>query len=344
MATNPFKAFHAFQVSDVPTPDDSLFKFEEKDPSAGMWRTIGLTCPDPIDDSMYEQDINGCRLWAVRFNERILPGKVRDEHLAKAVVKLQAMTGKVVTKQEYAQLRDQVEFDLLPKAFIRRSTVYVAFYDRDDKTFMLVFTSSAKRADDVVGLMRAIFGDDLQPWPVQAKMPVVPKLISLAVDGELYASQDGEHYIVDECGAEFYSGNAAVLKGEERKTIRIKDKALEDGDIQELLKQGYQVQEIAGTMGSGPKAEDTELEFTVNHNLAFKALNVPNVKPAVMKEDFIGFAVICIQLYKRLLHDFLSACGGLDDRPGPDEDRLGIEDNMAQIALAAKQATDYEEF
>ncbi len=342
MATNPFKAFHAFQVSDVPTPDDSLFKFEEKDPSAGMWRTIGLINPTDDDSEYYEDIGNGIILWAVRFNERILPGKVRDEHLAKAVVKLQAMTGKVVTKQEYAQLRDQVEFDLLPKAFIRRSTVYVAFYDRDDKTFMLVFTSSAKRADDVVGLMRAIFGDDLQPWPVQAKLPVVPKLISLAVDGQLYASQDGDDYV--DHGAEFYSGNAAVLKGEERKTIRIKDKALEDGDIQELLKQGYQVQEIAGTMGSGPKAEDTELEFTVNHNLAFKALNVPNVKPTVMKEDFIGFAAICIQLYKRLLHDFLSACGGLDDRPGPDEDRLGIEDNMAQIALAAKQATDYEEF
>ncbi len=206
MATNPFKAFHAFQVSDVPTPDDSLFKFEEKDPSAGMWRTIGLINPTDDDSEYYEDIGNGIILWAVRFNERILPGKVRDEHLAKAVVKLQAMTGTVVTKQEYAQLRDQVEFDLLPKAFIRRSTVYVAFYDRDDKTFMLVFTSSAKRSDDVVGLMRAIFGDDLQPWPVQAKLPVIPKLISLAVDGQLYASQDGDDYV--DHGAEFYSGNA----------------------------------------------------------------------------------------------------------------------------------------
>ena len=126
MTTNPYKNFIPYLVSsDAKTDDLDLDLHRSKEPSGGQWRSIGLINALPGEGLLVDMD--GGKMMCVQFNERILPGKVRDEHLGKRVAKLEQMEGRKLSKKEYAQLREQVEFDLLPRAFVRRTNVPVIF-------------------------------------------------------------------------------------------------------------------------------------------------------------------------------------------------------------------------
>lgn len=295
MTTNPFRSFIVYLVT-MPVAAPEIREggpHWSVDPTAGQWRTVGLHYVTTNETLV---DLGTARVIAVRFNERILPGKVRDEYLLKAVKRLEQQTGQPASRKDYAQLRDQVEDSLLPKAFIRRTVIPVAFYTKDGKDYMLVFTSSQKRADDVCSLLRGAFGDKFKPWQIQPQQNLIDRMTALATDGEWIGASN------------FQPADAAVLKGgeaDDKRTIRIKDKDLGDKDVQQSLSEGYKVHEL--------RIDSTAL-FTLNHNMVFKAIELPGVNPVA--GDFAGFATIAIQTYKRLLAELLElALGGMADRP-----------------------------
>lgn len=292
MSTNPFKSFIPYTVgSDLYKVSQSL---DPQDPSGGQWNTVHLAPPLKGEGAMVAIGLSA--LMAVQFNERILPGKVRNEQLEKEVAKLEESYGHKISKREYAQLRDQVEFDLLPRAFIRRTVVPVIF----THGYMLICTASQKRADDVCILMQGVFGETLASWKIQTALPVSQMLTTLARDG-------GDSTL--------YPTDSATLKGSGKKTIRIKDKPLEDADVVTLLEQDYTVSELG--MAYGEDGEDPDLAFSLNDNLTFKRVTLPDVKATPLKEDFHGFALLCAQTYRKVLDEVVQACGGMAERPKP---------------------------
>lgn len=304
MSTNPFKAFIPYLVNSGAALSEPE-RLASSDPSGGQWRSMGLC--EPIKGEGLRVNLEAGVLMAVQFNERILPGKVRDEQLVKEAAKLEAAEGRKLTKKEYAQLRDQTEFDLLPKAFIRRTVVHVGFVKQSfGVNYMLVFTSSQKRADDCVALMHGAFSEALAPWKIETTSPITGNLTTLARDGLWRINEENDP-------SRFYSGDCAVLKGDNKKTIRIKDKALEEGDIQTLLEQDYVVHEVGVLFGDS--ADEPDLTFVVNDNLTFKRLDIPNVKSATIKADLFGHAVLCLQGYKKMLNEFFEAVGGMTEKP-----------------------------
>lgn len=312
--TNPFKAFVPYLaavpagfVSDSSDP-------RAQDPSGGQWRTVHLTAP--IKGEGLIVDLNGAgKLMAVQFNERILPGKVRDEQLQAQVKRIEAAEGRKIGKKEYAQLRDEVEFALLPRAFIRRTVIHVIFTSMKAKTgespsgdmesfakhdIMLVCTSSQKRADDAVYLLAGTFGET---WPARRLMPKDD------VSGFLTALARGRPDY--EMGDIFNPLNAAVLKGQNKQTIRVKDKEISSNDVQALLKHNdYHVTELAVGWADG-EGEDLDITYTVSDAAIFKRVDVPGIDAETGGEDFHGFAVLCVQQYRHALAAFVTACGGL---------------------------------
>ena len=86
MSINPYKAFVPFLVTPC-KPATAIEDYEVTDPTAGDWRRVGLC--EPMKGEGFIVDLQGAgKLMAVQFNERILPGRVRDEQLAKEVVKV----------------------------------------------------------------------------------------------------------------------------------------------------------------------------------------------------------------------------------------------------------------
>jgi recombination associated protein RdgC len=314
MSTNPFKSFIPYFISHENAPDDiSDIACVARDPSGGQWSASGITIPFR-GETDYVIDLQGTgRLMVVQFNERILPGKVRDEVLSKKVVKLEEDTGRPVSKKEYAAMRDEVEFDLLPKAFIRRSRVPVLFFnmalaDGQKRLTMLICTSGARRADECIGVLHAFFGEGWQVNPIQTTNSVRGSLTRIAFDGSY-----------NDDGFKFEVGMSALLKGEEKRTIRVKDKSLLDSDVRQFLHEGYEAFELGldyfdQLAGS---SEDPSVQCSITEKMVFKGVKLPGVKINDAKKDQHGAACIIVGTYKKMLADFIAACDGVLD---PDDE------------------------
>ena len=310
MATNPFKAFVPFLLDEDYDYIEDLSTLRAKDPSGGQWRAIGLV--EPIKGEGLMVDLNGSGdLLAVQFNERILPGKVRDEALGKKVAQIEKQEGRKVSKKEYAQLRDQVEFDLLPKAFIRRTVVPVIC----TKQYMLIFTSSAKRVDDCLAIMQATWETTVSAVQVQDDLKSQFRTLAL-----------GDQWSMDHDGmvAPFGATDNAGLKGENKKAIRIKDKPLEDNDVQEIIRLAeYDVCELGVAYGDKWDSEP-EMTFTVNTSLVFKRIETVGIKTGGKEYDMHAHAAFVALQYRKMLIDFIEANGGLTAAPvdGDDDEEL----------------------
>lgn len=307
MATNPFKAFIPFLINaDYDYTDDAALR--AVDPSGGQWRTVGLI--EPLKGEGLMVDLNGSgNLMAVQFNERILPGKVRDEMLGNKVAEIERQNGRKVSKKEYAQLRDAVEFALLPKAFIRRTVVPVIITGR----FALICTSSAKRADDCISILapgiNGVFSS------VQTKASLPGQFRTLVFD-EWGMDEDG-------MVAPFWATDYAVLKGEGKKVIRIKDKPLDEHDMRDLIKLAeYNVMELG--IAYGDDQDEPELTFTVSASMIFKGIVTPGIKMGGKDYDGHAHATHCALEYRKMLNDFIEANGGLvvPEAPKDDEEEL----------------------
>lgn len=310
MSANPYKAFVPYTFTGRPASFGAVGDLPSRDPSGGQWRTMGFVAPIKFEGLRVSLDGMG-DLFGVQINERILPGKVRDEQVVKAVAKLEADEGRKISKKEFAELREQVEFDMLPRAFIRRTLIPVIFTG----SYLLICTSSSKRADDVIALLKAAFGEGFKPQRLLINnytLGVSGILTDAAKNSQIIEPADSE----DE--SDFYTTDCAVLKGKNKRTIRVKDKPIDDGDIQALLKQDYSVVELG--LRKGNEEDHPEIEFVVNENLIFKRVIVPDVKASAAKEDFFGFTTMCVGSYSKMLNAFIAVCGGLHQAPAADED------------------------
>lgn len=145
--TNPFKAFIAYAIANIPDEYDPE-ALSSQDPSGGQWSTMGFIEPLPgLGESMVAMPSS--MLFAIQFNDRMLPAKVRDERVKAMVARLEAQQGRKVGKREYAEIREQVEFEMLPQAFIKRTVVYASMRTMathgsplGKHSPLLVFTSS----------------------------------------------------------------------------------------------------------------------------------------------------------------------------------------------------------
>lgn len=308
MTTLNLKSFIPYLVNmpgAVMTPEDRLDECSSHDPHGTQWSSMGLV--EALPGEGYLVDLQGSgKLMMVQINDRILPGKVRDELLAKEVERLERLQGRKVSKKEYAQLRDEASATLLPKAFIRRTQIPVIFTRLPyfNSEAMLICTGSQKKADEVATFLLAVFGAAFSPWKILPKHPLDGTLTTLVKTGD---------FEIDDHGFEPHM--SVVLKGANKKTIRIKDKSLGDKDIDALWAQDYTVSEIGLTRSAG-EFDDT---FTVTDSLIFKSCRMAGfyVPPRKNSEagDWYGHAVGLTLAYRRLLSDFLQAVGGIVDRP-----------------------------
>lgn len=301
MSSNPYKAFIAYSIhkyygamSALRLPDE-IEQFKSRDPSGGQWASIGFA--ETFEGDLVTELSSARSLMVVQFNERILPAKVRDEKVKAKVAKLQDQEGRKISKKEYAQLREEVEFELLPKAFIRRSQVPV-FFSVDGT--MLVCTGSQSKADKTVAFLAHAF-EHLEPWQIQVARATEQSLTLLAkadIDDEIRG---------------FRATNSALLKGDGKRSIRIKDRDIGSQEVQALL-DDYRVHELGIETYDGVSG-DIELSFSVNDNFVFKRCTLPDVKATGLKDDQHGYALLCAQTYLVVYHSLLRHFGGALPKP-----------------------------
>lgn len=219
------------------------------DPAANEWGTYGLI--EPLETGNYVHSLDGTAyMLFAKFSEKVLPGAVRDKELNKRLAKLVVKSGREPTKQEYAQVRDEVEAALLPKAFARDTVIPILIYA--DK--MVFCTTSARKAEQAQVLIMKLcdtrnvkldFGN-------MSTDGIGFMLTSLAKESVLHL--ESSNY--------FNAGTSGVFKREDKATTRVKDRDLSHNDVQKLFDNAYSATELGMTMLTEDDSVVADFTFT----------------------------------------------------------------------------------
>jgi len=243
------------------------------DPHATEWSSMGLT--SPVEEGSPVHDLDGtARLLMYQFNERILPGAVRDEILVLRAAELAEREGGKLNRKQYAILKEDVETELLPKAFIRRSLVPVLVYPGH----LLICTTSGSKCDKILAHLMRLTDTRKVEFPVDV-------YDTIGTTGSLIGriARAGVEYLGDDDEICFQAGTSMVIKGSDKRTIRIKDRSVISEDIAPLLKDGdYMVTELGVTL---EVLDEPIAEFTLASNMVFKGIKLSGVTSAGVTDD-----------------------------------------------------------
>ena len=329
------KLFKSFTPYILTGKQDHQFKEAEfydfadeiaEDPGKTMWSSIGFM---KIDGEAPVIDVQGAGFVAVvEIAERILPASVQKEKIKVRVDDIQERDGRKVGKKEYAQIRDEVILELLPVALIRRKRVPLLF----TKGRILMFGTSAKTCDDIMLLLGRSFSGKL--WESFKPLPLV-NLVNNNVVGTLTAlSKEGETSREDQHGEvrDFFSvDNSILLKGASKQSIRVKDKDVNSADVQNLLKQEYDVMQL-GLNFYQAGSTDADASFVLTDKMTFVRLalsGAPGTSEADEKDKadaFLSHSWLTARLGNGIVDLAIDLMGGLSDGTKPTkEDKLAPE-------------------
>jgi recombination associated protein RdgC len=264
---------------------------EAMEPSGGSYSRLGFAEID--GDDRYMLDLNGAAvLLGIKINERILPAKVRDAEVKVRMAALADLTGRPGSKKEWAQTRDEVEFEMLPKAFIREQMVYVMITPESQ---MFVFCAAGKKAQSVCDIVFNFFNTfyDFTPSPLSFEKSVVSYLNGVARDTH------GE--------AVFYPRSEGKFKGPEKRVVSVKDRDIGAHEIQALLKADYDVHEL-GMDWIEEGEVDPLMSFRFDDKLCFRGCTIGTTNEGNNEERgedkdtaFFSIAWLTATTYRRLV-------------------------------------------
>lgn len=136
---------------------------------------------------------------------RLLPGGVVNEELQERVEALQQKESRPVGRKEKAELKEQIIFEFLPRAFTRSRQTPVLIDMHNSR--LLVGTSSISRADQVVSALRQALGS----------LPVIRPTTDLVTDSLEAWLKDPQKLpsgldIGDRCELKDATGEAASMR------------------------------------------------------------------------------------------------------------------------------------
>ncbi len=212
--------------------------------------SFGWTVPLGKAEQALVHATNGCFMVCVKKQERVLPDSVVNEILQEQVAEAEEKQGRQLSKKERTRLKDELIFDLLPKAFTFSKKMYAYIDPRGG--WLVVDAASAKQAEDLLTLLRKSIGS-LPAAPINT----VDK--PTRVMTQWLTGQEAPSGIVIEDECELHS------PGEEASIIRCKRHDLALPEIQNHLDSGKEVVKLALTWND-------RLSFVIDKALAVKRL------------------------------------------------------------------------
>lgn len=183
---------------DQPSDVNTLLAADALKPCPPHARFIyGWTAPHA---SALALEVAGSTLFSLGKEERILPKSVIKRILAERALAFEAQHGRSMKRADKAQLAEELEFDLLPKAFcIQKRTL--ALLDTV-KQHLIINSSSKTQASQLIAQLRkSIPGIQVEPLSIEANLPLqfvqwinqpetLPQHFQLASDCLLFSLDD----------------------------------------------------------------------------------------------------------------------------------------------------------
>ncbi len=118
--------------------------------------TFGWTPPLGKASQSLVHKTNGYMMLCVKKEERVLPASVLNEMLQEKIAEQEEQQARKLSKKERTELKDELIFDLLPRAFTFSRKIYA--YIDPQGGWLIVNAASAKSAEDLVSLLRKSLG------------------------------------------------------------------------------------------------------------------------------------------------------------------------------------------
>lgn len=194
---------------------------------------------------------NGYIMLCVKQEEKVLPSAVVNEILQEKIEALEAKDNRKLSKKARSALKDELIFDLLPKAFAFSRKTY-AYLDPKGG-WLVVDTASTKKAEELLTLLRKCIGS-LPAVPPATVVKPTTRLTQWLLADELPPT---DIKLEDECELRAPEETGAI--------IRCKRHDLTVPEITNHLNTGKQVIKVAVTW-------EDRLNFVLDEQLSIKRL------------------------------------------------------------------------
>ena len=132
-------------------------------------QTLGWISPFGDSSDVYSHSVGGCHFLKVCKENRILPTQVIQEHLVKKLQEIEQNESRKVFSREKARLKEDIIFDLLPRAFTHRTYTYL--YIDTKNRWVIIDSSSRAVAETILQLLRDTVGNLKMALPEFEKTP-----------------------------------------------------------------------------------------------------------------------------------------------------------------------------
>jgi len=243
---------------------------------------------------------NGCTMICASREEKIMPAAAVREVVEARAAEIEEKEGRKVRNRERLSLKDDVVLEMLPRAFTKSSRTFAYIDTRDDTGdgWLIVDAGSARKADELTGLLRETLGSlSLVPLAV-AQAPG-----AVMTDWLDRGAATSDLVIEDECDLR--------EPEEDGGTVRIRKQDLFSEEIRAHLTAGKRVARLGLTF-------DDRISFVLDEGLALKRLRFleliqnesSDLEAETAAERFDGdFAIMNLEL-SRMLNRLVEALGG----------------------------------
>jgi len=132
--------------------NEALTQFEFKPCGTLDPVTYGWTSPLGRDGSEYVHAANGYIMVCAKRQEKVLPPSIVKEELDEKVAEISERESRFVGRSEKNDLKEEIIFSLMPKAFVKSSYDYAYIDTRKD--LIVVNATSANRAEELLSALR----------------------------------------------------------------------------------------------------------------------------------------------------------------------------------------------
>jgi recombination associated protein RdgC len=203
----------------------------------------------------YVHAANGYIMICAKKQDKVLPAAVINEQLAEKIQEIQTAQGRSVGRKERLNLKEEISFSLLPRAFTR-STQQFAYIDPREG-LLVINAASVKRAEDLLSCLRETLGS-LPVLPITAKNLPQQVMTNWLKTGHLPKGFELGH----ECELRDPSDEGGV--------IRCKHQDLSSADINNHIKSGMFVSKLGLHWDGG-------VDCMVDEHLAIRRLRFDDI-------------------------------------------------------------------
>ncbi len=212
--------------------------------------SLGWTSPLGKSGQQLTHSSNGFIMLCGKKEERVLPSAVINELVQEKISEKEDQQARKLSKKERTEIKDEIIFDSLPKAFTFSRKIYLYIDPKDG--YVIVDSASTKSAEDILSLLRKSLGS----------LPAIPlstinKPSTVMTDWLLTQQVPSGIIIEDECELRSPEESGSI--------IRCKRHDLTLPEIKNHLDSGKEAIKLAVSW-------EERLSFIIDENLAIKRL------------------------------------------------------------------------